>query len=172
MHYEPNARVVALNGAIYIVDASEMFTAEYQLADKFRGLAGPDVKIHSRMPGKYSLRTKGGPDDFPEIDDWHETPPTRGGTASAAAMWLLGEGHKKVILAGCPFDWEAGYADGGRITKTQPWRDKALTKMHRAGMLEDFKKGLLRGVYSMSGWTKTLLGAPEWLQTSTFVREH
>jgi len=159
------ADVLALNGAIALIEAPRMFILDYNFSEQLKAMAGHPVELHSRVPGERSQRTKGKMEDFPNVDFWHDLPVTQGGTAVAAAAWLNREGYDQIILAGCPFDWALGYADGARVVKTTKTQDDYVTKFHRDGLRQTFLSGALGNTVSMSGYSRDLLGAPRWQQT-------
>lgn len=83
------------------------------------------------------------------MDDvmWH------GSTALFAVLTSLSMGYKRIILAGCPMDskghWHTPGHDGPR------WNAETYQAWFEFAETEDAKK-----VSSLSGYTKTLLGAP------------
>lgn len=161
----PDVEVMAVNGAIAVVDAPSVFTIHYNFAERFRKMAGRPVEIHSRKPGPRAQRTSGAMDDYPGVEAWHDLPPTRGGSGAAAAMMLSKLGYDQIIMCGCPFNWTVGYENNCKLRKTSKAEDFSITKRHREGLAETFKAGLLENVVSMSGYSRDLLGSPSWLQT-------
>lgn len=106
-------------------------------------------------------------DEFPSVTDWWEGAFSTGATSAAKAARIgLAMGFAPVILCGCPMDG-SGYSPAEAKIKHDCARigDRGA---QMAPIIESYKrkmallaKGEFRGkVYSMSGFTRAVLGQP------------
>ncbi len=94
------------------------------------------------------------PEDYPSVTHWWKHLSASGSSSWFAARIARIIGFDEIILCGVPLS-PMGYADD----KTAPkWdRERAVAAFHRA-VTKD--RAMHEFTFSMSGWTKELLGAP------------
>ena len=80
-----------------------------------------------------------------------------GSSGLSAVQVALHLGAKNIILAGCPIDDSPHFNMDRGLSKGIP----AQLEMHRAPWREAASELRARGVCSMSGWTRGLLGGPD-----------
>jgi hypothetical protein len=169
----PLADVMLVNGACQLIEhADHVLAGHTDKAEEFqaaRKLAFPNARpwrLHASwaMPGK-TPKAK-----YPSVTDWWGGDVSSGATsAGKAALIGLKMNFDRVILAGCPMDG-TGYAPGeskgikqeaacqriGDKTKQQA----AIIRRYKATMATLAETTFKGRVFSMSGYTKQLLGAP------------
>lgn len=111
--------------------------------------------------GKYPRK------EYPSVTDWWPGAFSTGATSAAKAARIgLAMGFERVILCGCPLDG-SGYAPAEAKIAHDCFRVGDPTKQN-APIVESYKRkmaklaeGEFKGrVFSMSGYTRALLGAP------------
>lgn len=109
-------------------------------------------------------------EQYPSVTRWWGPEMSSGATsAGKAALIGLAMGFDRVILAGCPMDG-SGYAPGETegIKQTASCARIGDAAKQKAAMIRKYKEQMARfaegkfkgRVFSMSGLTKDLLGAP------------
>lgn len=91
-------------------------------------------------------------DVLPVREDWKN-----GSSGLYAVQVALHLGAKNVILAGVPIDDSAHFNTDRGLSKGIPWQ----LEMHRTPWRESAQELRARGIRSMSGWTRGLLGGPD-----------
>jgi len=170
----PLATIMTVNGACALVEAAEHCLAGHtDKAEQFaaaRHAAFPNarpVRWHANWgnPRRPAPRA-----NFPSITDWWGPEMSSGATsAGKAALIGLAMGFDKIILCGCPLDG-SGYAPGeskgirqdaacARIGDLAA-QSKKIIQRYRARMAELAQTTFKGRVFSMSGYTREVLGAP------------
>lgn len=167
----PFAQVMLVNGACSAVrDAEHMLAGHTEKAELFvaaRRQAFPDappIRVHANWarPGREPRGL------FPSVTDWHGPEMSTGATsaAKAARIGLLALGVEEVILCGAPMDG-SGYAPAEAQVRHDCHRVGDPSKQDRRSVQSYFRRlqklaaGEFKGrVFSMSGRTRELLGAP------------
>lgn len=108
--------------------------------------------------------------DFPWVDHWWPEAFTQATSAWAAVRICKLMGFDEIILAGCPLDPGAGYFKGEKRAQMPGADTGSRFGGHRVGqgfvasMREALRRHVADGegenVYSMSGYTRELLGEP------------
>lgn len=168
----PHADLCLVNGAAAAVEDAQHVVAGHRskatLFIRERKRAFPNakpVKVHAtklvHKPGADSAVT----DWWPDVFDTGAT------SAIKAAKMMLALGYLPVILCGCPMDG-SGYYSGDAILRGGPLKhdcprvgDPSQQKnmqivRYRERLRKYVARGDLKGVHSMSGLTRELLGAP------------
>ncbi len=158
----PAAAVIAVNKAAVEYPAAHIFSWHWDYESKLPQWArlqrenfGEGFLVHS-TPGRD--RDTGILNPVPEgvdlVDYWWP-----GATANGSSSWMAVRmahfmGWDEIILCGVPME-KGGYADGFMALDFQ--RDEAVNR-YRRGIAEQTE--FHERTFSMSGWTKTLLGEP------------
>jgi hypothetical protein len=100
--------------------------------------------------------------NYPHVQYWWSATASRGSSGWCARILGRLMGFDEVVLCGIPLDHRR-YADKKPAWYWQSGRTNAVTVFQKA-VKEDVVHHA--GVVSMSGWTRELLGAPEWLTSS------
>lgn len=166
----PFAAVMLVNGACSAVrDADHMLAGHTEKAELFaaaRRQAFPDappIRVHANCNSRHVNKA-----NYPSVTDWHGPEMSAGATsaAKAARIGLLALGVEEVILCGAPMDG-SGYAPTEAQVKHDCHRVGDPLKQDRRSVQSYFRRmqklaaGEFKGrVFSMSGRTRDLLGAP------------
>lgn len=169
MRLRPDAHVLLINEAMgALALAHHLLAGHSDKADQFLSYRrekfpfAPPVPLHAtwregmKMPACVTHRWAHGAD---------------GATSAwkAVRIGLLGMGYQEAILCGCPLE-ATGYFnpletarfersdDGARIGRD---RDRTMYHVYRRRMAEHARGPLASRVFSMSGYTRDLFGAPE-----------
>ncbi len=168
----PDAYVATVNGACAAVEHADAIvaghTSKAEVFAKARRKAFPNGKpfeVLASWARPERLPVK----EYPSVTRWYDGSVSTGATSGAkAARMMLRDGYFPVILAGCPLD-NSGYFEGEGAASGahdcrrvgDPQEDEHRTiRNYRdkfAKMAADEFKGK---VFSLSGLTKKLLGAP------------
>lgn len=159
----PEAAVIAVNESARIVKADFLVTQHPEKALWFRSRSlDPDIEVHTGKSRERAVRYS--------IDVyWPDctTLATSGGSAIAIALKM---GFQKVLLCGMPMNGGDGYFRGSTMRRDEPRfgmesPDSEYIQGYKKKLVEFTKKQpeVLRIVRSMSGFTRELFGAPEWL---------
>jgi hypothetical protein len=170
----PDAEIMLVNGACAAVEAAQHVLAGHtDKAEEFaraREEAFPFAlpwRLHATQRiGSNPIR----PEEYPSVTDWWGPDCTSGATsAGKAALIGLRMGFDRIILVGCPLDG-SGYFVGesagipqlrscqrvGDATKQQA----ATIRRYKKRMAELAETTFKGKVFSMSGYTRELLGYP------------
>lgn len=146
----PGAKVLGVNHVASMVDGvRHIWTQHQEKAPFIRATTKTKIKIHAREAGE-------------DIDYvWPELHWVLGSSGLGAAMWAkYGLGYSEVILAGIPLDpGQTQYSDSYQHKhQFAPSVQIAAWKRHLEIYQED---GKTEGIFSMSGSTRSILGAPK-----------
>lgn len=158
----PQAHTLLINGAAQLIeDAEHMLCGHGEKAEMYvaaRRAAFPNAKpifIHGSR--------RGGTDPKGVTHIW--TGVSTGGTSAWKAVRIgKGMGYSEMILCGCPID-DSGYTAGESVGITHSCDRIGLGEgrmydNYRRTFAVRAKSGEGRGVYSMSGYSRELLGCP------------
>jgi hypothetical protein len=154
--------------AVLYQEIEHVWTQHTEQAPDIRVRAGRKISIHGR-PSRLQHRRSTWviPGKTSDLDyAWPSLSWVYGGSGFCAGLWARhGMGFSEVILCGIPMD-TGGYApeiaqfkvprgDGGKSFVDAP----ALARWRNL-VSEFLKDGRAAGITSMSGWTRSALGAP------------
>jgi hypothetical protein len=167
--------VMLVNGAGAAVEAAQHLLAGHtDKAEAFvaaRDAAFPfaePYKVHATFVDRKNAKP---PTDHPSVTHWWPQSLYSSGATSAgkAARLGLAWGFDRVVLCGCPMDG-SGYFPGESTGIPQlkacqrvgdPAKQQASTIRRYKQRMAELAKGEFKGrVFSMSGWTREVLGAP------------
>ena len=170
----PDAEIMLINGACAAIeDAQHVLAGHTDKAEEFaraREEAFPFAlpwRLHATQRiGSNPIR----PEDYPSVTDWWPADCTSGATsAGKAALILLKMDFTLVVLAGCPLDG-SGYFVGESAGIPQlrscqrvgdPTKQQAATIRRYKKRMAELAETTFKGrVFSMSGYTREVLGAP------------
>lgn len=153
----PDACVIAVNGAAHSIKADMLFSQHPLFLEAW---AASQRKFHDTFEvhtaGERHRATKlGNVVPMPWVDyTWHGI--TAGGTSCWTARRMAAAmGFDRVVLCGAPLEC-GGYFGGRQMAKH--WRQPATVNHYRKQIEAD--TAFHAGAFSMSGWTRDLLGAP------------
>jgi hypothetical protein len=173
----PDATVVGVNFVGYLVPEIEhIWTQHHEFAHKIQEKTGRPIKIHSR-PREY--KSGAGLWLLPASDGawscvdyvWPELAWVNGSSGAAGALWAkLGMGFDEVIMAGIQLSLESqvytqAYADTQFRGNGTHFANESNIEHWQACLLGHKENGFTQGIYSMSGYTRSLLGAPPGLES-------
>ena len=167
--------VMLVNGAGAAVETAQHLLAGHtDKAEEFvkaRDTAFP-LAAEYRVHATYDCRRGRSPlGDYPSVTDWWPQAQFSSGATSAGKAARIGFalGFDRVILCGCPMDG-SGYFPGesagiGQLKACQrigdPAKQAASTIRRYRERMAELAKGEFKGrVFSMSGFTREVLGAP------------
>lgn len=170
LRLRPFAEIMAVNGACSAVkDAGHMLAGHTDKAELFaaaRKNAFPGVPI--RIHANWARPDKGYPKaKYPSVTDWWGPEVSTGATSAGKAARIgLRMGFDEVILCGCPLDG-SGYAEADAKVPHDCHRVGDPAKQDRLSV-KGYKRRMQRlaetefkgRVFSMSGYTRDLLGLP------------
>jgi hypothetical protein len=180
----PFADVMLVNGACTLVKNAEHLVAghtgkaEEFVAARKRAFpnAGP-IHVHANWASKRRASLSA---SFPSVTHWWEGDVSSGATsAGKAALIGIKMGFWPIILCGCPMDGSGYHPDEGTLTKDPScqrigdpkMQERRTIKRYRERMANLAQTTFLGQVFSMSGFTRMVLGAPpmppttpEWLE--------
>lgn len=173
----PDAVVLGVNFVGYLVpEIEQVWTQHHELAHKIKSGTKRPIKIHSR-PREY--KAGAGLWVLPASDAawqsvdyvWPELHWLKGSSGVAGALWAkLGMKFDEVIMAGIPLSSESqtyiqAYADTQFRGNGTSFADASSIEHWQACLLGHRDKGFTKGIYSMSGFTGGVLGAPPGLES-------
>jgi len=173
----PDATILGVNFVGYLVPEIEhVWTQHHEFAHKIKEKTGRPIKIHSR-PREY--KNGGGLWLLPAADAawdcvdyvWGDLAWVAGSSGAAGSLWAKhGLGFDEVIMAGIQLSLDSqvytpAYADTQFRGNGVNFAEKNNIEHWQACLLSNKEKGLTKGIYSMSGFTRSLLGAPPGLET-------
>jgi hypothetical protein len=169
----PLADVMLVNGACQLIPYADHILAghtekaeQFQAARKRKFPNAPPWRTHaawrSQRPIPYA--------QFPSVTDWWGADVRSGATsAGKAAMIGMKMGFEKIVLCGCPLDgsgYAVGELDGIRREQScarigDPKKQKsAMVRKYRDRMRELAETTFKGRVFSLSGYTRSVLGEP------------
>lgn len=168
----PDHEVMLVNGACAAVEAAQHVLAGHtdkagafaRARDKAFPLASP-WRLHATFDARRPRP------DIPEVTDWWPQHEFSSGATSAGKAARIGLAMRfdRVVLCGCPMDG-SGYFPGesegvGQLRACQrvgdPAKQQAATIRRYKARMAELAEGEFKGrVFSMSGYTRDLLGAP------------
>ena len=175
----PDHAVMLVNGACAAVEAAEHVLAghtdkapEFAAARDKAFPFAPPWRLHATFSRRTQTRHKADPRTlYPMVTDWWPQEQFSSGATSAGKAALIGlaMGFPRVILAGCPLEG-SGYFPGesagiGQTRACQrigdPTKQQAATIRRYKERMAELAAGVFKGrVFSMSGYTREILGAP------------
>lgn len=166
----PFAFILTVNGACVAVEGADAILAGHtNKAEKFaaaRRQAFPDRSFE--VWANWARVHEAPVHEYPSVTRWFDGNMSTGATSAAkAARMLLHVGYDPVILCGCPLTG-SGYFDGEeRVTGHDcrrvgdPEQDSHRTILNYRKKFKSLAETEFKGrVFSMSGLTRKLLGAP------------
>lgn len=171
----PDGEVLLVNGACTMIeDAEHMLAGHTDRAEFFaatRREAFPDrpIRIHASWARHRQRRPEPPFDKYPSVTQWHGPEVSSGATsAGKAALIGLALGYDPVVLCGCPLDgsgysFDEAYApyDSSCQRVGDPKMQNRRTIVRYRERMKQLAETTFRGrVFSMSGYTKQVLGAP------------
>lgn len=152
-----------------IPEIEHVWTQHAEHADMFKEAAGRNIYIHSRPKrftnggGIWMLAVPG--HKFAAVDYvWPQLGWVAGSSGVAGALWARhGMGFDEVIIAGAPLSHDSlVYSDKYPSKPTKAGKFSEANQLdHWIGMLRSHKDaGKTDGIFSMSGRTRQVLGAP------------
>lgn len=177
----PDHEIMLVNGACTLVEKAEHMLAghttkvkEFKWARQSAFPNAPLPKIHASwaMPSRHrrvedqqrALRR-----DFPDVDVWWGGDVSSGATsAGKAALIGLRLGFGTIVLCGCPMDGSGYHPGEAKVTVEAGMQRVGDPKMQQRATIRRYRDrmanlamGDFRGrVYSMSGYTRQVLGEP------------
>jgi hypothetical protein len=157
----PGLPIIAVNKAAEHIKAFAVYSFHFE-RDKLglwsaeqKTRFGPDVAIFG--PGKKDWLAHN-QRNYPYVDFWAPGTASQGSSGWCAARLAKMLGFHEIILCGIPIETRR-YADRTPARYWQSAKTNAVSQFRRA-----IEKDVAyhNGVYSMSGWTRELLGAPAW----------
>lgn len=169
-HHRPDAVVICVNETVQAIHADHLITLHYNKMRYFKNMSiNKNVVAHSAKPP----RDKGDEIYFNDVDHVWPNANTSGTSGVAAIMVAEAMGFDEIILCGMPLE-PTGYFNEGQTvksSKTQPRfgylkNADTLTSYHQNGFhkaLNDVPR-IKEITRSMGGYTKQILGGPQWQQ--------
>ena len=174
----PGAFLIAVNGACTIVENIGAMVAGHTSKapafvkarrEAFPDLALPECWANWALPVARHPERRYPVKEYPQVTRWFDATHSLGATsASKAAKMALTAGFGPVILAGCPLD-DSGYdfADarvkheaGCKRVGDPKWNAHKTILRYREAMRKLAESEFKGKVFSMSGFTREVLGAP------------
>lgn len=169
----PGAEVMLVNGACSAVEDAQHVLAGHTDKATFFAKARSDAfpfALPWRLHATWMIRHPVPRDLYPEVTDWWGPEHSSGATsAGKAALIGLSMGFGRIVLCGCPMNG-SGYFPGesagipqlkacqriGDATK----QEAATIRRYKKKMAELAQTTFKGKVFSMSGYTREVLGAP------------
>lgn len=168
----PDAEVMLVNGACTMVENAEHMLAGHTVkAEEFvkarkEAFPGRQIRVHANWAriGRQPKR------EFPSVTDWHGAHVSSGATsAGKAAMIGLDLGYHPIILCGCPMDGSGYSFDEAIVSQDKSCQrvgdpkvqDRRTIRGYRERLVALSKTVFKDKVFSMSGFTREHLGAPD-----------
>lgn len=159
----PEASVIAVNESARVIHADFLMTQHPEKAERFRKLSrNPGIIVHTGKPRERALQ--------PGIHVYWPgcvTLATSGGSAIAIALRM---GFERILLCGMPMNGGDGYFKQSAVQQDEPRfglesPDSEYIRGYQNKLIEFTEKQpeALERVRSLSGFTRDLFGAPEWL---------
>jgi len=157
-------KVMAINEAAALVRADFIASLHPEHMARFR-------KLQQQMfPDSRFTTHAAAPDAYAEAVDFYWRDAHSGATSAFCGV-KIGQmmGFTRIILCGCPMTGGDGYAVNTRPSKDAPRFGfcnpvSSVVRSHRHALDDEAKTSWAKGVYSMSGYSREVLGAPEEMQ--------
>lgn len=157
----PGLPIIAVNKAAEHIKAFAVYSFHFE-RDKLglwsaeqKKRFGPEVAIFG--PGKKDW-LEHNRRNYPYVDHWAPSTANQGSSGWCAVRLARLLGFDEIILCGIPIEGRR-YADRSPARYWQAGDTNAVAQFRKA-ILAD--KAHHEGTYSMSGWTRDLLGVPAW----------
>jgi hypothetical protein len=169
----PLAEVLLINGACQVIAYADHILAghttkaeQFQRARKRAFPDAPPWRVHANwIGGGEPPKAK-----YPSVTDWWGAEMSSGATsAGKAALIGLAMGFERVVLCGCPMDgsgYAAGELEGIRKESAcqrigDPTKQKQRSIIRYREKMAELAAGKFKDrVFSLSGYTKLVLGEP------------
>lgn len=169
----PNAEMMLVNGACTMFeDAEHMLAGHTAKAEEFARARekafpfAPPIRIHAN-----SFRTdhRQPKREYPSVTDWHGPEMSSGATSAGKAVAVgISLGYRPIILCGCPMDGSGYAADEAQVSQDKSCQRVGDPKLQDRRTIKNYRERLIalsqtvfKGkVFSMSGFTRQHLGAP------------
>ncbi len=164
----PNAAAIGVNEGVAVTQCDHLFSLHSERLRQWRELA---ERQWGRVPIVHAANRKRADNIEPSakaaIDYWWHGVHSGGSSGWSAVRLAHGLGYSPIILCGCPMNGGDGYA----VDKTGPpachqigevSADHSMNRRYRSKVAEAVAEGEGKGVYSLSGFTRELLGEPPW----------
>lgn len=169
----PDATILGVKYAATVVpEITHVWTQHGEASEKIKSLAGRKIRLHAR-PRKFKTQGAGlwflpmAETSWQAIDYvWDELYWVTGSSGLCGAIWARqGMGFDEVILAGIPLDpkitkYSDGYPNRYQFPDTQSFASREQIEGWLGCLHNHVRDGHMKSVYSMSGNTKRILGAP------------
>jgi hypothetical protein len=158
---KPGLPIIAVNRACEVIKAFAIYSFHFERdklgiwAEVQKKRFGEQVTVFGPGHKEWLEHNKR---NYPYVDHWAPGSASKGSSGWCAARLGKILGFDEVILCGIPIQ-PGPYAN--RLPAIY-WQSK------KTNAVEQFRKAVAEdtanhaGIYSMSGWTRTILGAPEW----------
>ena len=172
----PFHEIMAVNGACSVIeDADHVLAGHTEHAEVYaaaRRAAFPDAlpwKLHANWHYHRARRETPPASTYPSVTDWHGTWASCGATsASKAARIGLHLGFERVILCGCPLDGSGYTFDEASVPAPKTMQRIGDPAVQHAKTIKRYRDTMKRlaetefkgRVFSMSGFSRSVLGAP------------
>jgi hypothetical protein len=168
----PSATVLGIKFVASLVPEIEhVWSQHIELVAKIKKAAGRAIKVHTR-PRRHQHASApmwfypANKESLAAVDyEWPDLHWVAGSSGFAGALWARhGMGFDEVIMAGIPMDqksrqYVSGYGQKPKFDNNAYANENQV--LHWLQIVKDFKEsGKANGIYSMSGKTQKLLGAP------------
>jgi hypothetical protein len=159
---KPDLPIIAVNNACEVIKAFAIYSFHFE-----RNKLGEWAKIQRKRFGEgFAVFGPGHKEwyqhnkrNYPYVEHWAPTTASRGSSGWCAVKLAKLLGFDEVIMCGIPVQ-PGAYADRRPALYWQSKKTNAVSQ-YRKAIEADVASH--KGVYSLSGWTKDLLGAPSWL---------
>lgn len=175
--------VAAVNGACIIHPCDFIMSQHPDKLGHWRELARQELGIWPETHSARPPNANGSYEDYPWVDYWWPNAHNQASSAWTAVRICRAMGFDEIILAGCPLNPTAGYFQGEARTLKNGFENESRfgAQVEHKGFVRSMQESLRMyvaageglNVYSMSGYTRELLGEPPWHQvTLTSVQVH
>lgn len=160
----PYAPIIGLNDVAKLMPLDHLYSLHYERLPEWQRY---QVEHFGHRPVTHAseyIKKRRERGEFPEIDYWWVGTHCGGTSAWGAVRMAKMMGYSTVILAGCPLDG-GGYCvehtpnNDCKAVGAVPADDPMIVRYQRR-IAEFVQGGEGVNVFSMSGWTRELLGAP------------
>ncbi len=176
--------VAAVNGGCIVTACDFLMSQHPDKLGYWRDLSRAAERCWPETHSARPPNASGMRDDYPWVDYWWPQAHNQASSAWTAVRICKLMGFDEIILAGCPLDPREGYFDGEDNTirrgmeNESRFGNQVATKGFVLSMQESLRMYVEQGeghnVFSMSGYTRELLGEPTpWPQvTLTSAQVH
>lgn len=154
--------IIAVNFMADRIECQAMVTCEKWVLIKVNPFVEPEPITHL-YPSDQRQVSKTPPPLADHI--WHGPPAAAGSASLGAALIAKAIGFSDIILCGVPID-ASGYLDGYPVIPEGSHFESG-DMVHQRALWKKYQKiGMLTGVTSFNGYTKDLLGPPEFKEAA------